>query len=60
MFATIHAYMDESVDKLERMFVVGGFVARSDAWTSILYKWIDRIRPERLPNPIKAFSHDRL
>ena len=55
MFAAIHAYMDESVDKQERMFVVGGFVARSDAWTEILYEWIDRIHPHRLPNPIKAF-----
>jgi len=35
--------------------VVGGFVARSDAWTSILHQWIERIRPERLPCLIKAF-----
>ena len=55
MTATFHAYMDESVDKQERMFVVGGFVGRPDAWSSIIYQWADRIQPDKLPNPIKAF-----
>lgn len=55
MIATLHAYMDESVDRQERLFVVGGFIGRPDAWSSILYKWVDRIQPNKLPNPIKAF-----
>ncbi|MGC1475353.1 MAG: DUF3800 domain-containing protein [Terriglobales bacterium] len=55
MIASIHAYMDESVDKQERLFVVGGFVSRPEAWSSILHQWIDRIQPDKLPNPIKAF-----
>jgi hypothetical protein len=55
MIASLHAYMDESVDKQERMFVLGGFVDRPESWSSILYQWVDRIQPNKLPNPIKAF-----
>lgn len=55
MIASIHAYMDESVDKQGRLFVVGGFVSRPEAWSSILYQWVDRIQPDKLPSPIKAF-----
>jgi hypothetical protein len=55
MLAMLQAYLDESVDKDHRMFVVAGFVGRSDAWSSLLHEWIDRIQPERLPRPIKAF-----
>jgi hypothetical protein len=53
--SSIHAYMDESVDKEKRMFVVGGFISRPDAWSSILFRWADRIQPDKLPNSIKAF-----
>jgi hypothetical protein len=55
MIASIHAYMDESVDRQERMFVVGGFISRPEVWSSILFQWIDRIQPDRLPHPITAF-----
>jgi hypothetical protein len=55
MNASFHAYMDESVDKQERMFVVGGFIARPETWTSIRYRWVDRIQPNKLAHPIRAF-----
>jgi hypothetical protein len=55
VLAAAHAYMDESVDKDRRMFVVGGFVGRADAWSSLRFDWVDRLQPKRLPHPVKAF-----
>ena len=55
MLPSVQIYLDESIDKEGRIFVIGGFVGRSDAWSSLLCEWIDRIQPHRLPHPIKAF-----
>ena len=55
MLASLQGYMDESVDRDRRLFVVGGFVGRSDAWSARRYQWIDRIQPHRLPIPIRSF-----
>jgi hypothetical protein len=51
----MHAYMDESSDKESRLFCIGGFVGRADAWMDLMHRWIERLRPHQLPNPIKAF-----
>jgi hypothetical protein len=32
MLAMIQAYMDESCDKEQTLFAIGGFLGRSDAW----------------------------
>lgn len=55
MLANLEAYMDESADKDVRLFVVGGFIARTDNWGPLLYEWAARIRDASLPSPIKAF-----
>jgi hypothetical protein len=47
--------MDESADKNQRMFVIAGFMARSDVWREILLDWAARIRAPSLPRPITAF-----
>jgi len=55
MLAMIQAYMDESCDKEQTLFAIGGFLGRSDAWIPLLYEWISRLDPKNLPNPIRAF-----
>lgn len=53
--ALITAYGDESSDKDKRVLAVGAFVGRADEWTALLLDWIERIKPENLPNPITSF-----
>jgi hypothetical protein len=55
MFPQMVACMDESIDGGRRVFVIAGFVGRIDAWNSLTAEWIDRIQPQKLPNPISAF-----
>lgn len=55
MLASLKAYMDESADKDQRLFIIGGFLGRSDAWRDVLFQWIDRLDPRKLPHPIKSF-----
>lgn len=55
MLAALQAYMDESSDKERRIFTIGGFIGRADEWRELLFDWIDRIEPRKLPNPIRAF-----
>lgn len=55
LLANLEAYMDESADKQRRMFVIGGFMARSDVWREILLDWASCIRDPFLPNRISAF-----
>ena len=53
--ALITAYGDESSDKDKRVLAVGAFVGSADEWRALLLDWIERIKPEKLPNPITAF-----
>ena len=55
MLATLQTYLDESIDRDHRIFAIGGFIGRADEWRELLFEWIDRIHPSKLPRPIKAF-----